>query len=1817
MDEKEDDLNCMFDDFYFNPDKQGRELRRRSSIHESRDLVQGPIRWIFGKFPCHTSAEEQGVKLITEASQKVIGSNSRDGFIRTTLLLRSLMPGFSSKSYFKILKEIEGREHLSTLSFIDDQELAVSKENCVVSCISFLEAEKENLGIVAKYSAPEIRNKKTSSEHNSNYTDTSKNLECSQNVQKNLPTKITPSTVSSFVCDPEQFPNKTRATVDDMDITCLPSSRAESYPVEMNNKTRIIVNDMEITCVTGNNSFDGNSPSSPLNDVFLPESTFTSYDEDENNQLILGKLNMVAPVSKKELGLNSIIPALSFENIKLKSLSSSNSENANLRRGFLANTDSSFLNTISKKHPINISVGLIEEENFKLPSTVKGTKTNFSEISTYEHTGMDVSRTGSHVHEKENFTFDENSHYSQNSTHGVKFMKMFSEENSQNRIQVFSSEKSRFPLSSTAFLEDKENVGCNRKRRSTEVSSSELTDVLINKGRHHLADVKPLCLNSENDTKTSRDVSNHATHHSESYLFKEANKPLSTHGTNAFPANAMDIISKSREISVNLENDCNYLSEGLKFKDQKYEHPLFDQKSSAESLKAPQFEYEGMDLTSIADNHDFHFIDGDSFEEKQQKESGKNLNMDNSFALTGIGRTCHYTSDKMELTCASKCNIELKEGSSNSSLDNIDEYRSATMSESNSRPFHKDTQPKNSRIHHLTCVEKENIPLSSKHNESNEESQFKKYANFQADTSLNNYQNDKEDVMNQTLISHEMQFTCTFKTSVASPFLNLRSAYPTQPTESSSPDFKTLPLNSDDDSNVEKDPSNFSKPFFFKERDNSLLVKENYIFQSNARDITCNTKSTAGNSFNFGNNKNYSPTEHGKFGDMSTESSLHSKLSLMENLKIQRFDSEGMELTCVASNDEFPSINDDSFEVKVQKEPVNDLNLDHNLKLSDSSRTHHFTSDKMELTCAVKNYTELKKMMINDESCLNSHHKNLSTSESNQHQDETGSQSDQPNSLHSLDVGKKNMILNSMVREKQYKNCHSVEAFTGDCKSLGLVDGNNLSFPQNVGDKCADKTFNSHEMELTLMADKSHKLQVSPFFHLSSHSEGKSAFNFQNGDDTFYKKIQITQPYLSSLSKNIGEENPQESIPCNSPDNKILQTKQPSCLVSSEDNGNVWDVVLKPLNSKDATLKMPLGLKKLLSRTPGAVYTLRKKRQQIAKNFVKECILSPEVQNILKRSERFNLKKPFSEMKAYSPVSYDHKKSLTFHSFGMEGSFTAGLKENGQLPTVQPFNSSLKAINENSGMTSITSLIPAPTSAFTSFVRPEANLSCQSNKVALLEEKYTHNFSQIEDKQKSKNFSFQENDSLGILTNSFVLDTADSIECEMSEIFPSKILPEKSQLKNESSVVQSAKHDLQLPSETSDLNMDFEKNIYMKNSHGNLPLSISQNEIKLKDPVLRCESEALNLKTRCNDQNAIKNQDIPKDFTRTETDLKYNEVKNTFISEERKLKNVPLDSNSLDSQRVVDFNISEGSDLESTKNMNLSEMKVHDLQKTNDPFVLEKTTIKDKISDLSGYMSKFEVADLQETSDAFISKMAVNENEVSEQSENKTSLKTAISNFGNLPEIKTSSSCEKNSPEETALKTDSPKQSKDVNIQNIAVDHSAKHDTELNSDGNELKSSSNEISNLRNFCTNPYNQIVSLSGNSPCKTNNQKNSDPKSSLNGVEINDVIWRAPNLNESVKRATLLCKLMGFIVAIINGSANVQNGSDLLLLSNISSMLFQTIPATQSFYDEALVLLDIYGPCSQNATTSLIKIMSSLSNLMIYCGSLRSPVVPKPVT
>lgn len=72
----------------------------KSYINNSDSIPNWNIN--YKKFPVHTQAVERCVKLVTEASGRVCGAEARDGFIRSTLLSRSAMPDFTSKSDFKV-----------------------------------------------------------------------------------------------------------------------------------------------------------------------------------------------------------------------------------------------------------------------------------------------------------------------------------------------------------------------------------------------------------------------------------------------------------------------------------------------------------------------------------------------------------------------------------------------------------------------------------------------------------------------------------------------------------------------------------------------------------------------------------------------------------------------------------------------------------------------------------------------------------------------------------------------------------------------------------------------------------------------------------------------------------------------------------------------------------------------------------------------------------------------------------------------------------------------------------------------------------------------------------------------------------------------------------------------------------------------------------------------------------------------------------------------------------------------------------------------------------------------------------------------------------------------------------------------------------------------------------------------------------------------------------------------------------------------------------------------------------------------------------
>lgn len=58
------------------------------------------VMTLVGDFPCHTQAVERTVKLVTQAAMSVCGAEARDGYIKSTLRSRKIMPKFNTKKDF-------------------------------------------------------------------------------------------------------------------------------------------------------------------------------------------------------------------------------------------------------------------------------------------------------------------------------------------------------------------------------------------------------------------------------------------------------------------------------------------------------------------------------------------------------------------------------------------------------------------------------------------------------------------------------------------------------------------------------------------------------------------------------------------------------------------------------------------------------------------------------------------------------------------------------------------------------------------------------------------------------------------------------------------------------------------------------------------------------------------------------------------------------------------------------------------------------------------------------------------------------------------------------------------------------------------------------------------------------------------------------------------------------------------------------------------------------------------------------------------------------------------------------------------------------------------------------------------------------------------------------------------------------------------------------------------------------------------------------------------------------------------------------------
>ena len=72
-------------------------LRKKLIDTEIENNIKLKIPICLPALPCHTQAVERTIKLVTDASQKVIGSKNRDGYKNALLTSRSKLPKFNTK----------------------------------------------------------------------------------------------------------------------------------------------------------------------------------------------------------------------------------------------------------------------------------------------------------------------------------------------------------------------------------------------------------------------------------------------------------------------------------------------------------------------------------------------------------------------------------------------------------------------------------------------------------------------------------------------------------------------------------------------------------------------------------------------------------------------------------------------------------------------------------------------------------------------------------------------------------------------------------------------------------------------------------------------------------------------------------------------------------------------------------------------------------------------------------------------------------------------------------------------------------------------------------------------------------------------------------------------------------------------------------------------------------------------------------------------------------------------------------------------------------------------------------------------------------------------------------------------------------------------------------------------------------------------------------------------------------------------------------------------------------------------------------------
>lgn len=76
-------------------------LTKSISVEELKSYIESNENLTFPNYPCHSQSVERCVRLVTEAAAAV-GDSQRDGYIKSRLKSRYLMPQFEKKSDYKL-----------------------------------------------------------------------------------------------------------------------------------------------------------------------------------------------------------------------------------------------------------------------------------------------------------------------------------------------------------------------------------------------------------------------------------------------------------------------------------------------------------------------------------------------------------------------------------------------------------------------------------------------------------------------------------------------------------------------------------------------------------------------------------------------------------------------------------------------------------------------------------------------------------------------------------------------------------------------------------------------------------------------------------------------------------------------------------------------------------------------------------------------------------------------------------------------------------------------------------------------------------------------------------------------------------------------------------------------------------------------------------------------------------------------------------------------------------------------------------------------------------------------------------------------------------------------------------------------------------------------------------------------------------------------------------------------------------------------------------------------------------------------------------